>query len=165
MSDENTLHAAIVAACADMPMPVLDSVNPHFNSKFASLGSVLNSVRPALSAHGLALKQTTERRELERVMLTEVSDAQGNAETVCEMPVVLPPEPQKLGSVLTYSRRYSLLMAFGLVGEEDDDGNAASAQGVTGQCACGARYVFAGGEAQMKATKCPQCGKQSWRVV
>jgi hypothetical protein len=44
-------------------------------------------------------------------------------ETVFPFPTAS--KAQELGSALTYCRRYGLLLLFNLVGEEDDDGNAA----------------------------------------
>lgn len=40
--------------------------------------------------------------------------------------VMVGSDPQKQGSALTYAKRYGLCAAFGLAGEEDDDGNAAT---------------------------------------
>ena len=44
------------------------------------------------------------------------------------MPFSPQANPQQMGSALTYAKRYCLQAAFGLVGEEDDDGEAASRQ-------------------------------------
>jgi hypothetical protein len=38
------------------------------------------------------------------------------------------PDAQGFGSAATYARRYALLATAGVAGEEDDDGNAASAK-------------------------------------
>ena len=42
------------------------------------------------------------------------------------MPLCIVSDPQKQGSALTYARRYGLCAAFGLVGEDDDDGEQAA---------------------------------------
>ena len=41
------------------------------------------------------------------------------------VPITVVADSQKMGSALTYAKRYCLLAAFGLVGDEDDDAEAA----------------------------------------
>ena len=127
---EKTFTERLVAACAEMPNPPLDSKNPHFGNKFASLLAVSNVVRPALAKHGLAYRQAVESIGAGHYVFTYAFgiDADGKlAEKVmATVPITIQTNPQQMGSALTYAKRYCLLAAFGLVGDEDDDGNAAS---------------------------------------
>lgn len=120
----------LMAAFAEMPNPPLDSKNPHFGNKFASLLAVSNVVRPVLTKHNLAYRQTVAEKDGTHNVLTWVYgiDADGTlAEKVlAAVPITVVSDPQKMGSAITYAKRYCLLAAFGLVGDEDDDGNAAS---------------------------------------
>ncbi len=120
---EGGVEARLAAAFASMGNPALDARNPHFGSRFASLAAVLGVVRPALAAQGLRLSQTVEDGR----MLTRVHGPGGESAELCALPCALGGTPQQVGSAVTYFRRYSLLMAFGLVGEPDDDGEAATA--------------------------------------
>jgi hypothetical protein len=45
---------------------------------------------------------------------------------IAAIPLPATEDPQKLGSAITYYRRYAIVTLLGLVTEEDDDGNAAS---------------------------------------
>ena len=121
----------LVAAFAEMPNPPLDSKNPHFGNKFASLLAVSNVVRPVLARHELAYRQTVAEKDGAHNVLTWVygidEDGTLAEKVLAAVPITVVSDPQKMGSAITYAKRYCLLAAFGLVGDEDDDGNAASA--------------------------------------
>ena len=51
------LAAALAKAQGEMENAGKNSVNPHFKSKYADLAEILNTVRPVLSKHGLAVTQ------------------------------------------------------------------------------------------------------------
>ena len=52
--------------------------------------------------------------------------------SICFLLIVIVPfpfaqsDPQKMGSAITYAKRYLLTTVFNVIAEEDDDGNAAS---------------------------------------
>ena len=118
MSD--SIWAALAKAAAQMPNPKFDSTNPHFKNKFASLKACDAAVKPHLAEHGLAYRQTAEGAELVTYVYGE------DTAEVSRVPLSIVSDPQKQGSALTYARRYGLCAAFGLVGEDDDDGNGAA---------------------------------------
>lgn len=127
------LEQKLARALATVRMPTLDSINPHFGSKYASLLSVITTVKDALNQAGLALAQyiTIEfcTCQLLRVENTIFDSESGNSIVyTSQFPLSESAlkDIQKLGSFITYCRRYSLLSFFGLVGEPDDDGNIAS---------------------------------------
>lgn len=117
----------LAKAVGEMQNPPLDSVNPHFKNKFASLRAVSDAVRPALAANGLAYRQTPLADESGTWVATIVYGGDGSIE-LARVPYEPQSNPQQNGSALTYAKRYCLQAAFGLVGEEDDDGEAASRQ-------------------------------------
>lgn len=116
---------AIALAQAKIGNPDLDSTNPHFKSKFASLAAHLNAVRPHLSAHGVSVMQfvTTGNGEASVTTMLAHSSGEWIRSTLSH---ALPDNAnaQQLGSLVTYLRRYSLAGAAFIVGEADDDGNA-----------------------------------------
>lgn len=122
----------LARAQSRMGNPKLDKVNPRFGTKYATLASVLNCIRGPLNEEGLFVWNETVREDGQPYMVTMVSDG---TETVTLGKVEHMPanDPQKNGSSLTYSKRYSLCAAFCIVGEEDDDGNAAQPQQRTRQ--------------------------------
>jgi hypothetical protein len=118
-----TLAQALVAFHAEAPAIPNDRTNPHFNSKFASLAGIMEAIRPVLAKHGLAVVQQPEDGGLRTWILHE----SGEERDCGVIPLAVDkPGPQAQGSALTYARRYGVLAALGLVGDDDDDANAAS---------------------------------------
>lgn len=118
------LYQALAAAQAEMGPALKDSVNPHLNSRYADLASVMAACIPALSAHGIAVLQPPCEIEGTRCVKTILAHESG--ETVeCIVPLILGKnDMQGYGSAVTYARRYGL-MAMAGIAPDDDDGNAA----------------------------------------
>ena len=127
MSEHKSLAEALVAFQAEVPTLPKDSTNPHFRSKFTSLDTIVETVRPLLAKHGLAWSALPcvgpdGQPALRYQLLHTSGEAQQDM-----MPLLLSKnDSQGLGSALTYSRRYALCAVLNLVADEDDDGNAAS---------------------------------------
>jgi hypothetical protein len=120
------LTEALAKAQAEIQNPVFDMVNPHFKSKFASLAAVRNAVIPVMSKYGIFVTQ--ELTTTERGISCSTIFMKGGEELRFQ-PLVMPAsknDAQGFGSAATYARRYSLMAACGVVGDTDDDGNAAS---------------------------------------
>lgn len=117
------LAKALATANTHITNPKLDSVNPHFRNRYASLGAILNAVRIPLASNGLALVQTVNTDNNTVAVETTLLHVSGEwmAETV-SMPFPERGTVQQLGSLVTYLRRYSAAAVCGIVGEEDDDG-------------------------------------------
>lgn len=129
MTEHKTLAEALVAAQAELKNVGMSRVNPHFKSKYADLASIREAVTPILTAHGLAVVQTTHLEVLNNTVvfvlkttLLHVSDQK--IEAVYPLPMT-PDAPQKLGSSITYARRYAISAILGIASEDDDDGEAA----------------------------------------
>lgn len=115
------LIKALVAARKAIGAAKKGAVNPHFRSKYADLGSVMEAVKEPLEAHGLAFVQDIKDGQVWTVILHEA----GERLDLAPFPIVASKQDaQGHGSALTYARRYSLQTALG-VPAEDDDGNAA----------------------------------------
>ncbi len=98
-----------------------DSTNPFFKSKYFDINGLLKHVEPLLSKNGLLLLQPIS----EGLVYSQIIDVE--SEDKVESSIALPQmnDPQKLGSAITYYRRYTLQSLLGLQAE-DDDANAAS---------------------------------------
>ena len=121
-----SLVDALVRCQQSFPPIPKTHTNPAFKSKYADLGDVLAAVRPVLSTEGIAVLQpmriTDTGCELVTVLL------RGDERIESAIPLQVDGKAQDLGSRLTYLRRYALCSLLGVVAEDDDDGNAASAQ-------------------------------------
>lgn len=105
-----------------------DSENKHFGNSYASLGAVLDLIKPALTERGLLMVQSPGIVESGPALFTTIcaaDDPQDSVESVT--PLILDKTTmQGMGSAVTYARRYALVSMFNLDAEDDDDGNAAS---------------------------------------
>lgn len=122
-----SIFKALVAASSDIGKAIKDSTNPHYRSGYASLESVIDTIKPALSKQGLAFVQRVlegDSAKVETLLVHESGETFSLG--VCDVPVDKG-NAQGYGSALTYARRYGLLTAFG-VPSVDDDGNAASTE-------------------------------------
>ena len=109
---------------------VKDGKNPHFKSTYSTLEDVIAAARQA-NQFGLYFMQpldiVTIGDQVVQIVRTEIVFAKnGDKRTsICPIRSKDNQDPQKMGSGITYAKRYSLQAAFGLP-SEDDDGNAAS---------------------------------------
>ena len=100
-----------------------DSKNPFFKSNYLSLNGLIEAVENVLNENDLVLLQPI----INGCVRTEIYDIEDNSCVFSEMQLPNITDPQKLGSAITYYRRYTLQSLLGLQAE-DDDGNVASKQ-------------------------------------
>lgn len=121
------LFAALVAAQAEMRNPPKESVNPHFKSRFADLATVIDTVKPVLTKHGLGVIQMPCEVEGVGPALTTMlihSSGEYVRDTIALRPAK--PDPQGVGAAMTYARRYGLQAVLGITADDDDDGHNAA---------------------------------------
>lgn len=122
----NELAAALSKAQGEMTNPKFDTSNPFFKSRYASLSTVRDAVVPPLSKNGIAVTQLVQSTPAGVECETVLMHASGQW---VSSTLYLPSgkhDAQGYGSAITYARRYALMAICGVVGDEDDDGNAAS---------------------------------------
>ena len=98
-----------------------DSTNPFFKSKYFDINGLLKHVEPLLSKNGLLLLQPIS----EGLVYSQIIDVESGDKVESSMLMSSLNDPQKMGSMITYYRRYTLQSLLGLQAE-DDDANAAS---------------------------------------
>lgn len=125
------LVSALAKARAEFDAVTKNANNPFFKSKYADLSEVIGAITPALSANGLVVVQPIEQTENGLLLRTQLYHVGGG---VIESTFAIPENKdiQKLGSAITYVRRYSLSSLIG-VAPQDDDGNAAAGKKVEGE--------------------------------
>lgn len=119
------LFAALAKAQGELENASKNAANPHFRSKYADLAEVLNTVRPTLAKHGIALLQSTEFDGSLVTVVTVLAHTSGGVVESRASCVPAKTDAQGIGAATTYLRRYSLASMTG-VAQEDDDGNAAA---------------------------------------
>tara|TARA_B110000285_G_scaffold8816_1_gene8957 strand:+ start:98 stop:712 length:615 start_codon:yes stop_codon:yes gene_type:complete len=105
-----------------------DKRNPHFKNTYASLESVIKTVRTA-SQFGLTFTQEMDFEGDITFVRTVMMHSSG-ATRVSRTKIVSkdPNDPQKMGSAISYAKRYGLQSIFGLP-SDDDDGEIANKVG------------------------------------
>lgn len=119
------LFAALAKAQGELENASKNSANPHFRSKYADLAEVLNTIRPSLSKHGIALIQSTSFEGELVSVTTVITHSSGGSVSSTASCVPAKVDAQGIGAATTYLRRYSLAAMCGIA-QEDDDGNAAA---------------------------------------
>jgi len=95
--------------------------NPHFKNKYADINEILSKVTKPLNDLGVVVIQ----RPTAQGLLTVLHHVESGTEVKGLLEFVQKTDAQKLGSNITYNRRYSLVAMLGLE-DDDDDGNVAS---------------------------------------
>lgn len=118
----SSLTKALVKAQGAISPAQKDSANPHLRSKYASLTSVWEACREALTANGLAVIQCPVDGQqgwvtLETTLLHESGEF---ISSTFSMPVAKH-DAQGYGAICTYLRRYALSALIGIVSDDDDD--------------------------------------------
>jgi hypothetical protein len=120
------IAAALAKAQTEMGKALKQANNPHFRSKYADLGNVMDACMPALNDNGIAVIQPIGQDEHGTYVETVLLHISGE-ELRSRVPLIIgKPDMQGFGSAVTYARRYGL-MAMAGIAPEDDDGNAAAA--------------------------------------
>lgn len=102
---------------------VKTETNPFFKSKYMDINGLLEQLLPLLEKHGLTVVQPLSNIDGKPVIKTIVCDVELNDRFIEEsMPLPDLQDPQKMGSVITYYRRYALQSLF-LLRAEDDEAN------------------------------------------
>lgn len=98
-----------------------DANNPFYKSKYFDVNSLIKQLQPLLKKNRLLLLQPIE----DGCVTSKIICIDSNVGTHSAIPLPDITDPQKLGSAITYYRRYTLASLLGLQAD-DDDANLAS---------------------------------------
>lgn len=101
-----------------------DATNPFYKSKYFDINGLLKELKPLLNDIGLTIIQPFDVKDGKSILVTIIKDSETGDE-LGRSNILLPDniDPQKMGSAITYYRRYSLQSML-LLEAEDDDGNS-----------------------------------------
>ena len=100
-----------------------ESKNPFFKSSYASLSNILDNIEEPLSENGLTILQFPEK---DYELITRLQHESGEYFESSYTMTPAKTDPQSIGSLITYQRRYAIGAILNLNIDEDDDGNTAS---------------------------------------
>tara|TARA_R100001510_G_C7655220_1_gene214262 strand:+ start:1709 stop:2128 length:420 start_codon:yes stop_codon:yes gene_type:complete len=92
-----------------------DVKNPFYKSKYFDINSLIGQLHPLLKKHKLVLIQPITDNQV-RSVIVDLNG--GSVESSMKLPDIQ--DPQKIGSAITYYRRYTLVSLLGLQAEDDD---------------------------------------------
>ena len=95
--------------------------NPFHKSEYFDINGLLDAIKPVLQEQRLLLKQPIIKNRVYSVIV----DVDTGEKQSCYLELQQNDNPQKVGSEITYYRRYTLQSLLALEAE-DDDGNKAS---------------------------------------
>lgn len=124
-SIKNLAEALNKAQAEFTPAPE-NADNHYFKSRYADLGSIIETVKPVLSKYGLSVSQFVEGNNGSIGLSNILMHTSGEwLESYVSMPVAdtKGKAVQEAGSTISYLRRYSLAAMLGIYAGGDDDGN------------------------------------------
>jgi len=121
MSKETNIHKKMFLLQQEIGAISKDANNPFYKSKYFDINSLIKQLNPLLEKHKILLSQPTRGKKVFTVLKCIESETSDMA--WLKLPEIT--DPQKLGSCITYYRRYTLASLLGLQAV-DDDANVAS---------------------------------------
>jgi hypothetical protein len=121
MSTEiNELAGALAKAQAEIEGAKKDGHNPHFRSSYSTLAAVWDACREPLSKHGLSIVQGASANGADVTITTLLLHTSGQWVKETLQMVGKDHNPQSVGSIISYGRRYQLAAMVGIAPEDDD---------------------------------------------
>lgn len=124
--EEETLVSSLARAQTKIRNAKKDGKNSYLGNEYATLASVYDACRDAISNEGIAVVQTFQNETIEGKAMTflKTSLMKGNQTISSTLPLQWIKDWHSMGSAITYARRYSLSALIGLSQADDDAGTA-----------------------------------------
>jgi hypothetical protein len=124
----NDIAGAMVKVQDALKPAIKDATNPAFKSRYADLNAVWEACRAPLTKNGVFAAQDVTSDDTGVSVCTRLIHTSG--QWLEFGPLYIPlgkKDAQGVGSATSYAKRYGLSAALGIVAEDDDDGNSATA--------------------------------------
>lgn len=123
------LAEALAKAQGAMKHAVKDADNPYFKSTYSTLASVMEAIREPFSANGLAFSQPSKLLPDGSVAIETIimhTSGEWIMGEISAKPVKA--DPQGIGSLVSYLKRYELQAMVGIASADDDANEATHTQ-------------------------------------
>lgn len=123
MTNKN-LMIAIARVQSEAPVIKVDAKNPMYQGKkYATIKQIMDTIKPLLEKNNLLFTSHFDFRNEQWGMLSTLVWVGGQEpeETEAFFPMERVADPQQLGKLATYARRYNLTSLLNLCFEDDDD--------------------------------------------
>ena len=119
----NTIWFKLWKAKQEIEAVKKNAKNPHFKNNYADINALIEAVEPVLLKYNLILMQPIENG----CVVTRIVDCEDGQSVESSLMLPQIQDPQKLGSAVTYFRRYTLQSLMSLQAEDDDANTATQA--------------------------------------
>ena len=116
MSKEQSINEKLYNLQQEIGTISKDAKNPFYKSKYFDINSLIKQLQPLLKKNRLLLLQPIE----EDMVMSKLICVDGSGGVVSGLKLPEINDPQKLGSAITYYRRYTLASLLGLQSVDDD---------------------------------------------
>jgi hypothetical protein len=97
-----------------------DKENPFFKSSYVDLNQAIDALRPLEREQKISITMPLTNCEGQPAISLVINDLETDEVETNVMPLPQLTDPQKIGSAITYYRRYMLMSFFNLKAEDDD---------------------------------------------
>ena len=97
-----------------------DKKNPFFKSNYLDINTIIEVVKPILNEEGLLIMQPLGTVEGKMCINTTIIDSETGDKLDGKLELPENPDPQKMGAIITYFRRYALQSLLFLQAEDTD---------------------------------------------
>lgn len=119
-----SVAAALCKAQTNIESASKNANNPHFRSKYADINAVIDACKAALNNEGISVVQSNGKDELGSYVETMLLHNTGEFLSSKVYLILDKMDMQKLGSAITYARRYGIQSMVFMGSSEDDDANS-----------------------------------------
>lgn len=115
-----TIYQKLAQAKKEIGAISKDSKNPFYKSKYFDINQLLQHVEPVMEKYGLMIMQPI----IEGKVVSLIIDVETGNDCRSEITLTDERDPQKIGSQISYFRRYTLSSLLSLQAEDDDANKA-----------------------------------------
>lgn len=125
---DKTLYEALLSVQQEAPFIDKSAANPFFKSKYADMPAIWGAIKDILGKNNVVVTHSMSCADGVDYINTKIIHAPSGEFIESTSRILLGRSTaQEYGSYITYMRRYALTAMLGLVTDEDDDGNKATA--------------------------------------
>ena len=125
---EKTIYKKLLEAQKKIASIKKGKENPFFKSKYADINSYIEEVKPIMNECGLIILQPLTLRDGKVALKTVIIDTDNGDEFASVTKLPENPDPQKMGAIITYFRRYAIQSLLFLQAEDDDCNKASKGE-------------------------------------
>ncbi len=120
MNNEKTIYKKLLAVQKEVGGIKKAETNPFFKSAYFDINGLLEVLKPVLTKNNLVVMQPLQVRVDSNVLSTVLIDVESGEKIESNIIIPVNPDPQKMGAIITYFRRYSLQSLLALQAVDND---------------------------------------------